>query len=1188
MSEHLPHQRPYPTENAIAIRLLGSFELLIDGQETVLLSGKVLALFAYLLLNGRQSRTALTDTLWAATAIERRNSRLSDTVYRLRRALSGRYLTTTENFIQLEFPTEPWIDIHAFTAVSQRDDIPSLMEANQLYGGDLLAESDEEWLLGRRVTLQDQYFSCLLKLGEATENSGDLAAAAGHYRKLIELNPLFESGYRGLMRVQAGSGQIARALDTFATLSRILKEELDVAPSRESTMLASTLSRDLESSHAPPTFVGRLAERGQLLRALERAGEGQGGLALLLGEAGMGKSRLLEEIERAASWRRWRVQWGVARDLTLPAPYSPLADALQQALPTARRQQLAQQLPKTTLQAFTPIIPAMGDIEQSTPDKKTVGPAAASVMRALGNLLPHLFLLDDVQWADPEIWPVLSSLQQLLADANVLIIVSGRIDELQANDLAWSTIQAWDTIGVPLIRLAGLSTSELKQLAPTSLSDAVLSQIREASGGNPLLALTLLAEETTPTNGQGMAIENVLRRRLGRLSDPAGFALQLASVLGVEIRYETWSDLQNIVPSAAFPEVASELERAGLLLLTDKGYRFAHDTLRALVYRDAPVERRRRFHEQICHWLQAHDNPDILSQLHHAKQAALTEQLGPLGVAAGELMLQRLAYRSAIEHFSLALDNLPEQDLDRRYQALKGKVRAEMLLSLREQQGEDSAKLLQLASTIEEPRKMAEAYQLHAHYLWMAGDQDKAMAMATQGLAIAREHGETKCEADLLQITARVARNQGNYEETYRDMELAHELYKRVGHADGTAQTLDKLANLAYEKGEFDIAIARHEAAAQQFAELGDRMHEARTLNGLALAIRAKGDFESAIEIHQTLIRHSQELGDKDLMWIQQTNLGNIAFEMSNYELAGQWYSEALSLLRQIEYPYGEGLVLINLAESKLQSEKFAEARIFYEEALALNTARGFERGIGNAHEGIGLCYFGEGELDLARPQLEKACHLWLKLEQHKKLNYTAAVLARTLLALGELEGAEEWLTYALDRLDQQSRDTIKWRTIHFAAYEIYRAKGMEHDARQHLAQAALALEKLMHAQPREEAERLLANSFLNRQLYEEVSSYAETRDVVLARQNAPRGRALLPEEQCTVVWTIRSIADELISNSAERRRSIILRLLREAESQGGAPTDADIASALGVSRRTVIRDMTTLQEQGAPLPQRR
>jgi hypothetical protein len=93
---------------------------------------------------------------------------------------------------------------------------------------------------------------------------------------------------------------------------------------------------------------------------------------------------------------------------------------------------------------------------------------------------------------------------------------------------------------------------------------------------------------------------------------------------------------------------------------------------------------------------------------------------------------------------------------------------------------------------------------------------------------------------------------------------------------------------------------------------------------------------------------------------------------------------------------------------------------------------------------------------------------------------------------------------------------------------------------------------------------------------------------VRLTRVGVPLGRRLRAADFVTVRWTVQVPDDVLVGRRAAGRRHVLARLLVEAANQGAAPTDADLAAALGVSRRTILRDMASLRAVGTPVPTRR
>ncbi|TXC66780.1 hypothetical protein FSC37_16115 [Piscinibacter aquaticus] len=165
-----------------------------------------------------------------------------------------------------------------------------------------------EWLARQRQRRRERLRQSLAELSDMAERAQDWADALGHARELLALDPLAEDAHRRLMRLHYLAGDRAAALLAFDVCERILKDEVGARPSPETLALLRTVEAAREAPAAPvipvamtrpPRLLGREAERGQLELALRESA-----VALLRGEAGMGKSRLLAELCGMAGQRK--------------------------------------------------------------------------------------------------------------------------------------------------------------------------------------------------------------------------------------------------------------------------------------------------------------------------------------------------------------------------------------------------------------------------------------------------------------------------------------------------------------------------------------------------------------------------------------------------------------------------------------------------------------------------------------------------------------------------------------------------------------------------------------------------------------------------------------------------------------------------------------------------------------------
>ncbi len=334
----------------LSIRLLGPFQASLEGEPTTGFKyDHVRALLAYLAVETDRPhrRERLAGLLWPDQPHSRALSNLRYALYNLRNALRDRRahppgLTVTRQTLQFNTASDHWLDVRAFEqhlADSRSAEVPlfpprseasldgapvetaafhHLQSAVQLYRGAFmegfsLANSPafEEWLLLRQEQLAQQVLSALHRLIQIHAAEGAYDRAEPCARRLLDLEPWDEEAHRQLMRVLALSGRRSAALAHYRTCRRTLAEELGVEPTDQTTALYrqirdGTLSRRLQPVSAPPTLsqpvpvVARERQLKTLDRFLRQALAGRGRVAFITGDAGSGKTTLMEAFARHA------------------------------------------------------------------------------------------------------------------------------------------------------------------------------------------------------------------------------------------------------------------------------------------------------------------------------------------------------------------------------------------------------------------------------------------------------------------------------------------------------------------------------------------------------------------------------------------------------------------------------------------------------------------------------------------------------------------------------------------------------------------------------------------------------------------------------------------------------------------------------------------------------------------------
>jgi class 3 adenylate cyclase/tetratricopeptide (TPR) repeat protein len=553
-------------------------------------------------------------------------------------------------------------------------------------------------------------------------------------------------------------------------------------------------------------FVGREQELAALTQALAQAGRGQGQLMALLGEAGVGKSRLVYELIHSPVTQGWRVLESAAVSYGRATPYFPVMDLLKRYAHgedtddarTIRAKVTGQVLMlDETLQDALPALFALLDVLPDDSPFRQLDPTQRRqrTLMALKRLLlresqvqPLLLVCEDLHWIDTETQTLLDSLVESLPTARLLLLVNYR-PEYQHS---WGSKTYYTQLR--LDPLPPASTDELLQtLLGNDPSLAPLKQLLIArTEGNPffLEESVRTLEETGVLVGEGSAsrlaqalltiqmpatVQAVLAARMDRLPPEDKRLLQTAAVIGTEVPLAL---LQTIAEehTEILHQSLAHLQTSEFLyetqLFPDQVYMFKHALTHEVAYDSLLQNRRRVLHAQIVAALEALAGDRVAEQVdrltHHALRGEVWAKALVYCRQAGEKAMARPAYREAVEYFEQALralQHLPEQR-DTREQAID--LRLALRTALRP--SGDSARILAylheaeaLAAALDDPRRLGQISISLSNYFRFMGAYDQAIATAQRALAFATTGGEGVLHAQANASLGYAYRAQGDY-----------------------------------------------------------------------------------------------------------------------------------------------------------------------------------------------------------------------------------------------------------------------------------------------------------------------------------------------------------------------------------------------------------------------------------------
>lgn len=697
---------------ALRIGLLGDFKL--SHGETPLASihsGRLQLLIAYLILHRDAPclRGHIAYQFWPDSTEAQARTNLRQLVFHLRKALPDpdRFLDMDARVIRWREDAPCQIDLLDFERAIGRargtndtgEELTELEEAVALYRGDLLNGYYDEWVLADRYRLRDQYTGALLRLVQLYEDSGDIPAAIRHGEKVLRQDPLHEARYRTLMRLHGLNGDRASALRVYQDCAETLMRELGVEP-EEATRTAyariqqseappSVEAQNLTPASAPPLF-GRDDEWRQLLTAGSSALSGRSGMALITGEAGIGKTRIAEEL------LLWAIRQGIAtaRARSYQAEgrlaYGPVTDWLRgpQVYPALSRlapvwrTEVARLLPE--LLAEDPDLPRPEPIQEGWQRQHLF---AALARATVGAVQPLLLLVDDLQWSDQDTFEWLHYLLRFDSGAKLLILATVRTGAMSARDDLQALIldlRREDLLTeLALGPLDPEATARLaRHLTGQEIDADAAGRLYRNTEGNPLFIVETLREggatwmeagETT-TNATVLNIpagasvslppraHAVISARLAQLTPTAQDLAGLAATIG-----RAFTSVAVVKASEADEEKVTdaldELWRRQIIRdQADGRFYFSHEKIREVAYAGISPARRALLHRRVARTLKdmyRDDLDSISGQLAaHYERAGMLDESARYYLRAAELAQQVYAHSEAISLLQRGVDAL--------------------------------------------------------------------------------------------------------------------------------------------------------------------------------------------------------------------------------------------------------------------------------------------------------------------------------------------------------------------------------------------------------------------------------------------------------------------------------------------------------------------------------------------------
>jgi tetratricopeptide (TPR) repeat protein len=755
---------------------------------------------------------------------------------------------------------------------------------------------------------------------------------------------------------------------------------------------ASAVRRRLQAAVARglTRFVGRETELAALVQACERVGAGHGQVVAAVGEAGVGKSRLLYEFVHAHHTQGWLVLEAASVSYGKATPYFPVVELLKRyvqiedgdeprtvrARVTGHLLTLDEALQDTipALLALLEALPADSPFLRLDPPQRRQRTLAAlkRVLLRESQVQPLLLVFEDLHWIDAETQALLDSLVESLPTAQILLLVNYRPEyqhgwgsktyytQLRLDPLppasADEFLQALlgdDPSLMPLKRLLIARTEGNPFFLEESVRTLVETGVLVEDPGAYRLARPIENLQVPAT------VQAVLAARIDRLPTEVKQLLQTAAVIGTEVPLPLLQAIAEL-PEAAVHGGLAHLQAAEFLyetrLFPEHEYTFKHALTHEVAYNSLLLERRRVLHARIVETLEALAGDRVAEQVerlaHHALRGEVWDKALVYFRQAGEKAMTRSAYREAVGYFEQALGALPhlpetratrEQAIDLRL-ALRTALRpsgdlGRILACLHEAES--------LAAALDDPRRLGQVSHFLSNHFSLMGAHDQAIAFAQRALALATTGGEVVLQAQANLYLGFAYQAQGDYRraidcfgQTVASLDGAQR-HERFGQATPPAvNALTSLAACHAELGTFAEGRALGEEGLRTAEAVDHPVSLMWAYHGIGVLSLRQGDLRRALPWLERAIDICQNADLPFYFPAVAAALGEA------YTQAGR-LTDAVPLLTQAKEQsaatggaHREALCTLLLGEALLLAGRLAEAQALAERALALARER--------------------------------------------------------------------------------------------------------------------------------------------------------------------------------------------------------------------------------------------------------
>ena len=737
-------------------------------------------------------------------------------------------------------------------------------------------------------------------------------------------------------------------------------------------------------------MIGRDKELRTLSRLLKKVLDSKGQVVSIVGEAGIGKSKLIYELKI----RTPKALWIGSRALSYgSSPLFVILELLRDFFGIREfksegviKKKIKLRMANLGLNKYVPFIYNLFQIKtkgsiinylDTKAIKQNTYDAIKYCLIEESKIRPIVIVFEDFHWVDYSSLELLQYISSGIENNPILILCVFRKSE---NDLSPSLkreIQHY--FELPVVELSGVETEILAKslLGIQKLPDELSKIIIERSGGNPLYLEELLNSliengllkknidkwELVSTEAGFLlpdTIEGIIISRVDRLDEKLRRVLQIASVIGRSFQYKVLKYIHSAPELdksiTALQEIGMIYKKSGIL---ETEYEFSHLLTQEITYNSLLIKTKSYLHGKIglcIENLYKEQIEDFYGLLAHHYLHSMDKNKAVIYLAkAGEKSEKLYAGKEALNYYSSAIDVLGEKNVS------------------------------------EEIRLLLNCIRVKTQFL---GDYKGAFADCEKALMLSENIGDKKLEAESVTWIGIILRRKGEYNKALLYYNKAINIFRELGDRKSVGRLLNRIGLIYDDMGRFDEALAFYNQFLEVSKEIGDESDVAMAINNIGIIYDSKGNDEQALKYYNEALSIETKYRNKRGIARILSNIGLVYIRLGDYSSALSYLERGYKIVNEISDRSEIASCLSNIGKAYYGLLEYSKALKYQKQALEMSQKLGAQWEIANSLDEIGIVYQRLGKWELAIDHHTQALNIAQKIG-------AKAIEANVLINLG-------------------------------------------------------------------------------------------------------------------------------------------------------------------------------------------